>query len=164
MNNPQCVRCGEFETFGTMHLCPDVKPALIRTGDTVLHKPSGESWVVACVRGDYLAWCGWPEGEAKLADCELQTSATDEQHWYWVQQIAEANAGFRSRYCQSLLASHPPFMPPQQQRCPHCQQLMPASTPARDDAPAVVAPPVAPATNITDEAPPSGWRDKPKML
>ena len=53
----------------------------IRTGDTVLHKPSGEKWLVAYVQGEYLAWCGGPEGEAKLADCELGRACTDEQHW-----------------------------------------------------------------------------------
>jgi hypothetical protein len=40
----------------------------IDTADHVLHGPSGETWVVAYVEGDRLAWCGWPEGEAKLAD------------------------------------------------------------------------------------------------
>lgn len=58
----------------------------------------------------------------------------------------------------------PPFMPPQPKPCPHCGKPMEASTPARDDAPAVVVPPVAPATNITDEPPPSGYMSKPKML
>lgn len=48
----------------------------IDTGDTVKHGPTGETWVVAYVQGDRLAWCGWPEGEARLADCTLVEHAT----------------------------------------------------------------------------------------
>lgn len=48
---------------------------LIDTGDTVLHGPSGEEWVVAHVDGDRLAWCGWPPGEVPLADCTLVKKA-----------------------------------------------------------------------------------------
>jgi hypothetical protein len=43
----------------------------IDTGDYVRHGPAGEEWVVAYVRGDRLAWCGWPSGLAALADCTL---------------------------------------------------------------------------------------------
>ena len=50
----------------------------IDTGDTVLHKPTGEEWLVAGVKGDRLMWCGWPEGWAKLAECELVEKATPE--------------------------------------------------------------------------------------
>lgn len=47
--------------------------ASIRCGDTVLHRPSGEKWVVAAAdpERDEIMWCGWPEGVAKLSDCEL---------------------------------------------------------------------------------------------
>lgn len=48
----------------------------IDTADHVRHLPSGETWVVAYVRGDRLAWCGWPEGEAQLADCVMTKKAT----------------------------------------------------------------------------------------
>ncbi len=75
----------------------------IRTGDTVLHRPSGEKWLVAYVHGEYLAWCGWPEGEAKLEDCELLKSCTDEQHWKRVEEIAASASGARARHCQWLL-------------------------------------------------------------
>lgn len=43
----------------------------IDTGDHVHHAPSGEDWVVAYVAADRLAWCGWPQGQAALADCTL---------------------------------------------------------------------------------------------
>lgn len=51
----------------------------IDTGDVVLHKPSGEEWVVACVTEPYLYWCGWPYGDARLDDCELIRKATPEE-------------------------------------------------------------------------------------
>lgn len=50
----------------------------IQTGDTVLHKPTGETWLVAYERDGRLAWCGWPEGEAKTEDCELLEKGTPE--------------------------------------------------------------------------------------
>lgn len=47
---------------------------MIRPNDTVLHKPSGETWVVCGVdheRGELIA-CGYPFPTlAKLSDCEL---------------------------------------------------------------------------------------------
>lgn len=56
----------------------DATCSAIDTADTVLHKPTGERWVVACVSGKHLSWCGWPEGMAELSDCELVEKATPE--------------------------------------------------------------------------------------
>lgn len=53
----------------------------IGPGDVVLHRPSGEQWTVAYAdpaRND-LGWFGWPEGIARLSDCELVEKATPEQ-------------------------------------------------------------------------------------
>lgn len=60
----------------------------IDTGDVVLHGPTGERWVVAYVKGKYLAWCGWPEGEALLSDCTLVEKATDEKRKGLLHEIA----------------------------------------------------------------------------
>ncbi len=49
---------------------------MIDTADHVFHAPTGETWVVKYVRGDNLAWCGWPPGEAKLGDCTLVKKAS----------------------------------------------------------------------------------------
>ncbi len=49
---------------------------VIDTGDIVLHGPTEERWVVACVQGDRLSWVGWPEGTALLSDCTLVEKAT----------------------------------------------------------------------------------------
>lgn len=53
-----------------------------RCGDTVFHKPTGERWIVAYADAerDELAWCGWPEGLAKLSDCEVVEKCSDASH------------------------------------------------------------------------------------
>lgn len=77
----------------------------MRTGDVVLHRPSGERWIVAAAypeQGDMM-WCGWPEGYARIADCEIVKAATDAEHWALVTEIAKGD-GIRARYCRHLLA------------------------------------------------------------
>ncbi len=53
-----------------------------RCGDFVLHRPSGERWLVAYADPDRddLAWFGWPNGLARLSDCEVVRRCTDDQH------------------------------------------------------------------------------------
>lgn len=75
----------------------------MRCGDHVHHWPTGEDWVVAFVDGEHLAWCGWPEGEAKLSDCKLIYACTDEEHVKLLKEIAAANAGRRTRVAVRLL-------------------------------------------------------------
>lgn len=60
----------------------------IDTGDVILHKPTGERWVVAFVKDGRLTWCGWPEGTAALSDCELIEAATDEQRVRLLNEMA----------------------------------------------------------------------------
>jgi hypothetical protein len=60
-----------------------------RCGDHVLHRPSGETWVVAWCEGDDLAWCGWPNGMARTSDCEIVKRAPDEEHCRWASCVAE---------------------------------------------------------------------------
>jgi hypothetical protein len=75
----------------------------MRAGDIVLHRPTGERWVVAYVDGDYLAWCGWPEGEARVADCDLVEAVSDAKHREWLERIA-ASSGRRARMAAAALA------------------------------------------------------------
>ncbi len=78
----------------------------IDTGDYVKHHPTGESWVVAYVRGDRLAWCGWPEGEAALADCELEQKATPERRAELLQDMAKlGDESARGRYARHVLST-----------------------------------------------------------
>lgn len=74
----------------------------IDTGDFVRHGPTGEEWVVAYVQGDRLAWCGWPEGEARLADCTLLQKASDEYRAKILNELAEST-GARARYARHRL-------------------------------------------------------------
>lgn len=70
----------------------------MRAGDTVKHRPSGETWTVAYVEGEWLAWCGWPEGEAEVANCELVEACSDEEHREMLERWAELNCtGTRDR-------------------------------------------------------------------
>lgn len=81
-----------------------------RAGDHVLHHPTGETWVVAYVDGDYLAWCGWPEGEANLSDCTIVKRCSDDEHIQRLDDIANSS-GKRARMAQSKLSefAHPRF-------------------------------------------------------
>lgn len=63
-------------------------PRTMRTGDTVRHIPSGETWIVAWPDEEELMWCGYPEGWAKISDCVLVKNCTDEQHWKLIKEIA----------------------------------------------------------------------------
>ena len=92
----------------------------IDTGDSVHHTPTGEDWVVAYVRGDRLAWCGWPEGEAALSDCTMVTKATPEWRDKLLREMAENTDGARGRYARAVLA---------RLRCIEC--LEPGKTPCR---------------------------------
>ena len=79
----------------------------IDTADHVYHAPSGECWVVAYVRGDKLAWCGWPQGEADLADCTLTKKATPAERDKILHQMAGAMCGsdMRAAYARERLAA-----------------------------------------------------------
>lgn len=73
----------------------------IDTGDHVRHAPSGEEWVVAYVQGDRLAWCGWPEGEARLADCTPLSKATPEYRRKLLHDMAAMpGSDARQRYAE----------------------------------------------------------------
>lgn len=77
----------------------------IETGDTVRHAPSGETWIVACVEGEDLSWCGWPEGYGSLCDCELVQKATPEERRELLERLAEMDSSdHRAQYAQRVLA------------------------------------------------------------
>lgn len=76
----------------------------MRTGDSVLHRPSGERWLVAYVDGDDLAWCGCPSGLARASDCELIRECTDEQHEKLLREMAEmSGSDHRRSYARRAL-------------------------------------------------------------
>lgn len=76
----------------------------MKTGDTVKHGPSGEEWVVAYVDRDYLAPCGWPPGEAKVADCTLVEECSEEESLALLRRLAEMRGDGRGPDRRALLA------------------------------------------------------------
>lgn len=77
----------------------------IDTADHVHHAPSGETWVVAYVKGDRLAWCGWPQGLANLADCALVKKATEAERDKLLHDMASINeSDTRATYARQRLA------------------------------------------------------------
>lgn len=77
----------------------------IDTGDTVFHKPTGEYWIVACVQGDRLSWCGWPEGMANVNDCKLVKRATTEERQELIHTLSNIKDqhDHRGRYARYIL-------------------------------------------------------------
>lgn len=73
----------------------------IDTGDTVRHRPTGEEWIVARVKGDKLAWIGWPPGWADLSDCTLVEKATPKYKLITLRDIANS----RGHHCKEWAAS-----------------------------------------------------------
>ena len=75
------------------------------TGDEVPHRPTGEQWVVAYVQGDRLAWLGWPQGEAAVADCDLVKRCTPEKRQKWLLELAgmRDDSDPRCRYAKHRL-------------------------------------------------------------
>ena len=74
-----------------------------RCGDVVLHRPTGEQWVVAYVNGGRLAWCGWPQGEAALSDCELVKACDDIEHIKLLKACAELQNDLRGSRARAEL-------------------------------------------------------------
>lgn len=60
----------------------DTANTIPRCGDHVYHAPTGETWVVAWADASTndLAWCGWPNGIARLSDCEIVKRVSDTMH------------------------------------------------------------------------------------
>lgn len=61
----------------------------IEIADRVYHRPSGETWLVAYAdykSGD-ISWLGWPEGRARISECEIVDKATKERRLYWATQL-----------------------------------------------------------------------------
>ena len=70
-----------------------------RAGDHVLHKPSGETWVVAFADEENVAPCGWPNSLAKRSDCEIVKYVHDREHYELLQELArlDDNRGVQAR-------------------------------------------------------------------
>ena len=58
---------------------------MIEIADTVKHKPTGETWVVARVTDTSVYPAGWPPCCAELKDCELVEKATQKQQYTMIE-------------------------------------------------------------------------------
>jgi hypothetical protein len=74
----------------------------MRAGDHVLHRPTGETWVVAFVDGDDLAACGWPFSIVPVSDCSLVKACTDAKHIERLHELA-ASTGMRASRAKAEL-------------------------------------------------------------
>lgn len=118
-----CCHCGttkptEPDAVRPAALLSDVET--IDTGDTVFHRPTAERWLVACVDGEELHWCGWPEGRAKLSDCKLVRKASPEQRVDMLHNLASMNNdGHRKSHAQQTLTASESLLkatPPEAER------------------------------------------------
>lgn len=48
----------------------------IDSGDVVVHRPTGENWVIGASTGKYVYPQGWPPTRANAADCDLVERAS----------------------------------------------------------------------------------------
>ncbi len=82
------------------------------TGDVILHKPTGERWVVAYVSGRHLFCCGWPLSAALVNDCELVHAATPEDRLRLLEQMASmSGSDSRKQYALQRLSDAEVILP-----------------------------------------------------
>lgn len=78
----------------------------IRAGDAVLHRPSGERWLVAAVNDQGDLYCaGWPCTRAEVADCDLVEATSEERHLEMVFACARIRDSDPRRSCSLQLCT-----------------------------------------------------------
>lgn len=101
----------------------------MKTGDEVLHKPSGERWVVAAVMGiNRISPMGWPMTLAAQSDCELIRECSEDEHVRDVLAVAKSQGECgdpRQSACRDLIEKNPQRycvqLPPDKPgTCPSC--------------------------------------------
>lgn len=88
-----------------------------RTGDVVLHRQTGETWLVAYGKkhiegGGHVAPVGWPFCEVSAAECVVKRRASDEECVKLLHEMAnmkghEAQSDLRYRYARNALGMTP---------------------------------------------------------
>jgi hypothetical protein len=75
----------------------------IEIGDVVEHGPSGEEWTVcyADYKTGKLAWFGWPDGLADIANCTLIRKSSPERRAQWI-KLAGQNAASQRRFAKAF--------------------------------------------------------------
>lgn len=87
----------------------------MRCGDHVYHAKSDQTWVVAYAdpESGYMAWSGWPEGRAAIADCKVVYTCTDEQHDKAVSDWLDKGNGSRDHRRRAVQRLYRPDPGPQ---------------------------------------------------
>ncbi len=68
---------------------------MFQAGDAVFHRPSGETWLLACdEEGGEVICCGWPESYAKASDCELKRKATAEERLEILTSVSKSRGDY----------------------------------------------------------------------
>lgn len=82
---------------------------MFRAGDTVKHRPSGETWVLACDQdGEYVLPAGWPESMGRVEHCELVETASDRERIDMLQQASQGRGdSYRARLAARQLQAIP---------------------------------------------------------
>jgi len=75
------------------------------TGDTILHGPTGETWIVAFANDREVCCVGWPCSLAKRSDCTLVRAAPASERDKLLRDMANMNgADIRRSYAKDRLA------------------------------------------------------------
>ena len=78
----------------------------MKTGDTVLHRPTGETWLVAFVEDGRLCACGWPLELVPAVDCDLIKSCDAQERVKLLAEMAAMQCDDpRRSYAQRALAN-----------------------------------------------------------
>lgn len=74
------------------------------TGDMVIKQTDGSMHQVACCRGVWVLFTGWPETQALDTNCELVRKATPEQRLHTLHELARLNDR-RGEYARQQLST-----------------------------------------------------------
>ncbi len=75
-----------------------------QAGDSVLHRPSGETWLLACDQErSYVYPAGWPECRASAADCVLVEAASEAERLATLGAVSHS-IGIRASLARQQLA------------------------------------------------------------
>jgi hypothetical protein len=76
------------------------------TGDSVVHKPTGDVYLVACVHAPYLHTAGFPECRLLIADCVVKDTCSDSMRRDIIKRMAGSSGmGHRSVCARERLRS-----------------------------------------------------------
>ncbi len=74
-----------------------------RAGDEVLHRPTGETWLLICdEENGVVAPGGWPDTRASASDCELVRAASDDERLETLGVASKSGHSARSTAARQL--------------------------------------------------------------